>query len=144
MKLAHFVGMAAAAATLAGCMSMQRSYASLQGRCRDQQLTLYFDTGSDALTDAGRQLVDLASRRLRSCQVKELRLLGLSDPAGSPEANLLLSKRRADTVLDAFVRAGVPAPKYTLVARGEQGALAPNGAVEPVRRRVDVTVVAGR
>jgi outer membrane protein OmpA-like peptidoglycan-associated protein len=144
MKIQHFALMAVAATAIAGCATTKHGGYAGQGRCHDAQLTLYFDTGSDTLTDDGRKLVALSARRLQSCQVKELQLLGLSDPSGSPEANLQLSKRRADTVLDAFVRAGVPAPHYTLVAKGEQGAVAPNGAVEPVRRRVDVTVVVGR
>lgn len=112
--------------------------------CREQSLTLYFDSGSDALTDAGRQLVADTSKQLKSCTVEELRLVGLSDPAGTPKANLELSQRRADHVLDAFVRNGTPIPHYTLVARGDAGAVAPSGAVEPVHRRVDVTVVVGK
>ena len=43
--------------------------------CREQSLTLYFDSGSDALTDAGRQLVADTSKQLKSCTVKELRVI---------------------------------------------------------------------
>lgn len=144
MKVRHFAVMALAATALAGCTTMKHGFASRQSACRNERVTLYFDTASDGLTDDGRKLVELSARRLRSCKVKELQLLGLTDPAGSPEENLQLSKRRADNVLDAFVRAGVPAPHYTLVAAGAKGSVAPNGAVEPVRRRVDVTVVVAR
>jgi outer membrane protein OmpA-like peptidoglycan-associated protein len=150
MKLARssLIAVGISALALSGCTSVKKEYATLQGqgqgRCHDESLTLYFDTGSDALTDAGRQIVAVTSRRLKSCQVKELKLVGLSDPAGSPAANLELSQRRANTVLDAFVRDGTPVPKYTLVARGEAGAVAASGAVEPVHRRVDVTLVVGR
>ncbi len=129
---------------LAGCAEVQQRYAGLRSSCHDTSLTLYFDTGSDALTDAGSQLVAVTARRLRSCKVKELQLIGLADPAGSPANNLELSQRRADHVLDAFVRAGTPVPKYTLVARGDQGAVAANGVVEPLHRRVDVTLVVGK
>jgi outer membrane protein OmpA-like peptidoglycan-associated protein len=143
----RMVAVAAALAALAACNTMPKSHLSLGGgaasSCQEQSLTLYFDTNSDALTDAGRQLVDITSRKLKSCKVRELRLIGLSDPAGAAQANLELSQRRADHVLNAFVRAGVPIPHYTLVARGDAGAVAPNGAVEPVRRRVDVTLEVG-
>jgi outer membrane protein OmpA-like peptidoglycan-associated protein len=144
----RMVAAAAILVALAACKTTPKSHLSLGGgaarsACQEQSLTLYFDTGSDALTDTGRQLVDLTSRKLKSCKVKELRLVGLSDPAGAAETNLELSQRRADHVLDAFVRAGVPIPHYTLVARGDAGAVAPSGAVEPVRRRVDVTLEVG-
>jgi outer membrane protein OmpA-like peptidoglycan-associated protein len=144
---AHFIRIAAAGLTalaLAGCADLKHGHASLAGNCHEAQLTLYFDSDSAALTDAGRQLVDLTSKRLKSCPLKELRLVGLADPAGTPAANLALSQQRADTVLAAFVRSGAQVTHYTLVARGDAGAVAPSGAVEPVRRRVDVTVVPGR
>ena len=147
MRFARFGRMAAAGlviAALAGCAEVQQKYASLRSPCHDESLALYFDSGSDALTDAGSQLVGVTAKRLRSCKVKELRLIGLADPVGTPANNLELSQRRADHVLDAFVRAGTPVPKYTLVARGDQGAVAANGAVEPLHRRVDVTLVVGR
>jgi outer membrane protein OmpA-like peptidoglycan-associated protein len=147
--MAHFNFRRSAAAglaliSLAACAGLKHGPLNVAQRCHDESLTLYFDTASDALTDAGRQLVSLTARRLRSCQVRELKLVGLSDPAGSPDANLQLSERRANNVLDAFVRAGTQVPKYTLVARGDAGAVAASGAVEPVRRRVDVTLVVGR
>ena len=147
MTLTDFTRLAAAGLTiaaLAACKTAPPGFAGAQGRCHDESLTLYFDTDSAALTDAGRQLVGLASRRLHDCPVKELRLVGLADPAGTPAANLQLSQRRADTVLEAFVRSGTQVGHYTLVARGDQGAVTPSGAVEPVRRRVDVTAVVGR
>ena len=76
--------------------------------------------------------------------MRELSLVGLADPTGAPEANLALSQKRADNVLAAFVHAGLPVPKYTLVAAGDKGAVTPSGAVEPVRRQVDATVVVSR
>ena len=130
-----------AALVLAGCAGVQRVQRMVYSPCHDTSVSLYFDTGSDALTDAGRQIVQITSKRLRPCMVQELKLVGLADPAGSPATNLELSQRRANTVLDAFVRAGTPVPKYTLVAGGDKGAVTPSGVVEPVRRRVDVTLV---
>jgi outer membrane protein OmpA-like peptidoglycan-associated protein len=136
------VGLASGAALgLAGCESMKRVQQAVYSPCHETSVTLYFDTASDNLTDAGKQIVSLTSKRLRSCQVQELRLVGLTDPAGTPAANVELSQRRANNVLDAFVRAGTPVPHYTLVASGALGAVTPTGAVEPLRRRVDVTVV---
>ncbi len=128
---------------LAGCTTLHNRVA-VNSPCQNSTTTLYFESGSEALTDAGNQIVALTAKRLKGCDVRELRLVGLADPTGSPQVNLTLSQHRADNVLAAFVRAGLPVPKYTLVAAGQKGAVAANGAVEPVRRQVDVTVVVDR
>ena len=139
--------LAAAGAALIGlqaCSSVDRMRGWMGSPCHDTTVSLYFDTGSDAVPDLGLQIVGATAKRLRQCRVREIRLLGLADSSGSPEANLDLSKRRADHVLDAFVSAGLPVPKYTLTAAGDKGAVTAKGAIEPVRRRVDVTVAVGR
>ncbi len=129
---------------ITGCAQVQKvTHVALPG-CQNANLTLYFETNSDTLTDAGRQIVSVTAKRLKSCKVTELKLVGLTDPVGSPASNIELSQRRADHVLEAFVREGVPAPKYSLSAEGDKGAVHPSGAVEPVRRRVDVTVVVSK
>ena len=107
-------------------------------------MTLYFERGSEALTEAGLQIVALTATHLQGCHVRELRLVGLADPTGSPQINLPLSTHRADEVLAAFVRDGLPVPKYAVVGLGAQGAVTADGAVEPLRRQVDVTVVIDR
>ena len=135
---------ATAACALAGCESLHNAQRSINSPCRDTKLTLYFEPSSETLTDAGRQIVELTARRLRGCSVKELSLLGLADPTGSSAVNLTLSQHRADNVLESFVKAGLPVPKYTLVAAGDKGAVTAGGAVVPVRRQVDVTVVIAR
>jgi outer membrane protein OmpA-like peptidoglycan-associated protein len=133
------------AMALGACSSMQKVQSWAGGSpCRDTTVTLYFETGSDAVSDVGGQIIGVTASRLKRCRVTEITLLGLADPSGSPQSNLDLSKRRADHVLDAFVHAGLPVPKYTLVAAGANGAVDAAGAVEPVRRRVDVTVKINR
>jgi len=130
-------------AGLGGCAN-HRALVTTNSPCQNTTVTLYFESGSETLTDAGRQIVGLTAKRLQGCQVKELSLLGLADPTGSAQVNLTLSQHRADDVLAAFVHAGLPVPKYTLVAAGQKGAVTASGAIEPVRRQVDVTVVIDR
>ena len=140
-KVWIFAAAGAAAMTLGGCASVSHVRDMAMSPCRhDTTVTLYFDTGQDAVTDIGQQIVAATAKRLRACTVKEIRLLGLADASGAAQTNLDLSKRRADNVLHAFVVAGLPVPKYTLVAAGDKGAVTAQGAAEPVRRRVDVVV----
>jgi len=135
---------AAACALLTGCAGLHRGEPLAASPCRNTTLTLYFESGSETLTDAGRQVVALTAGRMKGCAVRELQLVGLADPTGSAQTNLTLSQHRADNVLEAFVRDGLPVPKYTLVAAGSKGAVTAGGAVEPVRRQVEVTVVVAR
>ena len=127
-------------AGLAGCATQHRVVATASP-CQNTTVTLYFESGSETLTSAGQQIVGLTAKRLQGCRVRELSLVGLADPSGSAQVNLALSQHRADNVLSAFVKAGLPVPKYTLLAAGQKGAVTASGAVEPVRRQVDVTVV---
>ena len=133
----------AVGAGLAGCNTTRPLLAS-SSPCQNTTVTLYFESGSEALTDAGKQIVGLTAKHLQGCKVRELSLVGLADPTGSAQVNLTLSQHRADNVLTAFVHAGLPVPKYNLVAAGQKGAMTSNGAVEPLRRQVDVTVVVDR
>lgn len=131
----------AGALVLSGCAGVQRV---TLGPCHSTTVSLYFETASDIVTPIGQEIVSATAKRLKNCQVRDLTLLGLADASGSPAANLDLSKRRADNVLNSFVKAGLPIPKYTLVAAGDKGAVNAAGETEPVRRRVDVTVVVGK
>ncbi len=133
----------AVGAGLAGCNTARPLVAS-SSPCQNTTVTLYFESGSEMLTDAGKQIVGLTAKHLQGCKVRELSLVGLADPTGSAQVNLTLSQHRADNVLTAFVHAGLPVPKYNLVAAGQKGAVTSNGAVEPLRRQVDVTVVVDR
>ena len=141
------VKLAAASAVvlaLAGCGSLQGVRHRGGDPCRETTVTLYFETGSDQVSAIGRQIIAATSNRLHLCPVRELRLLGLADPAGAPQANLELSERRAFNVRNAFERTGLAFEHFTIVAAGDRGAERPNGVVEPVRRRVDATLLMGK
>lgn len=137
------VSAAAAAMALGACSHMPLGHPKViqTNACSATTVSLYFEPGSDDVTKLGRQIIGEAAKQLRGCPVQELMLVGLADPAGSPENNLELSRRRAEHVRDAFLAAGLPVERFTLAAAGDVGAVRPSGAIEPVRRRVDVTVV---
>ena len=142
--LKRLIAAGAAAAALTACTTGPHFPEWAISPCHDTSVILYFDTDSDAVPDVGRQIVDITAKRLARCRIREIRLLGLADAGGEPAAKLDLSKRRADHVLDAFVQAGLAVPHYTLTAAGDKGAVSAKGAIEPMRRRVNVTVVVQR
>jgi outer membrane protein OmpA-like peptidoglycan-associated protein len=137
---------ALAAAALGGCSHMPMHHPKVleQSACNDTTVSLYFEPGSDAVAGIGRRIIAETAKRLKGCPVRELNLVGLADAGGTPEANLEISKRRAEHVRDAFIASGLPVERFTLSASGEEGAVRPSGVVEPVRRRVNVTVVMQR
>ena len=132
-----------AAGALAGCSSMGGGRAALvkaPPKCADQTVQIYFEPWSVEITPEGRSVIDTAAASLRSCHVRTVEVLGLADAAGSPQANLELSQRRALSVSSALAAAGLPAAEFKLAAAGQQGAVTPDGKTAPLRRRVDVTL----
>jgi OOP family OmpA-OmpF porin len=107
-------------------------------------------SGIDDLSTQGRAELDgLASRVLALPAIEIIHVIGHSDRIGSAAGNVTLSNKRAATVRNYLVQAGVPADRITAVGRGsvepvvecetEKGqalidCLAPN-------RRVEVKVV---
>ena len=145
MKLAALAMMSAAALTaLAGCSGTRRSFQNrfalvrAESICADQSFTIYFDEGSDGLTSQARQLIRETARQYQACAIRTVRVVGLADSTGTPEANLSLSQRRARRVAHALGLAHFPAPAFEVSAAGEQGATLSGGREEPVRRRAEV------
>ena len=109
-------------------------------RCVDQTVQIYFEPWSAELTREGRLVIDTAAQNLRGCNVAAVDVLGLADAEGAPGPNLALSKKRADAVSQALAAAGLPPAEFRVAAAGQAGAVTPEGAAAPLRRRVDVTL----
>jgi len=71
---------------------------------------------------------------------KPIRIEGHTDSRGNANANQILSQRRADSVRDALIAAGVASSRMTSVGLGEDNAVADNETEEgrAKNRRVDV------
>ncbi len=71
---------------------------------------------------------------------KPIRIEGHTDASGNPNANLALSRKRAEAVRDALVADGVDASRISVIGLGSERPLAPNDTAEgrSKNRRVDV------
>jgi peptidoglycan-associated lipoprotein len=109
-------------------------------RCVDQTVQIYFEPDSAEITKEGRAVLALAAKDSRGCRVAGVDVLGLADSAGAADANLELSKRRAQAVTEALTATGLPAAEFKVVAAGQAGATTSKGDVRPLRRRADVVL----
>ncbi|MDP3174645.1 MAG: OmpA family protein [Phenylobacterium sp.] len=142
MSQVHWTGAAtlALAIGLAGCATKEVRLVKQTPRCVDQTLEIYFEPDSAEVTPEGKAIVSQAATVAAGCAVDKVEVLGLADSVGAPEANLDLSKRRAQSVTAALADAGLPAAEFALAAAGQDGAVTASGDAQPLRRRVNVVL----
>jgi outer membrane protein OmpA-like peptidoglycan-associated protein len=127
-----------------GCASMKTGrdrIVKAPAHCADQTVQIYFEPESAEVTKEGRAVLKAAAAESRPpCRVASVDVLGLSDAVGAADANLELSKRRAQSVTAALTAAGLPAGEFRVGAAGQAGAVTADGKARPLRRRVDVVL----
>ncbi|USQ96215.1 OmpA family protein [Caulobacter sp. RL271] len=130
---------------LAGCAETQGPWRTLRKpvaaappTCGDFQSSVYFEQDSAALTREAKMVLSNAQDQARGCAVKSVRVIGLADAVGTSDANLALSRRRAQTVTEALAKVGFGKVDIDAAAVGDAGAVAASGAAAPLRRRADI------
>lgn len=101
---------------------------------------IQFVTGSAELTPKSKSTLDAVAAILNKTTSVKAEINGHTDTQGAAEANMTLSKRRADTVLNYLVSKGVAATRLTAKGWGETAPLVPNDTTEDARaqnRRVE-------
>lgn len=145
MRTAIVMGLTLAAG-LGGCSSMKTARDAIvrpSVTCRDVTIPIYFEPDAAELTPEGRRVISTQAAEAKRCRIDAVRVVGLADAAGDPAANLELSKARAASVTDALMKAGLPAAEFDLSAVGQAGSVTPDGKIQPVRRRADITLKLG-
>lgn len=145
MKTTKFITLGVAVLALAGCAQTQGPWRTLRKpvaaappSCADFQSSVYFEQDSAALTREAQMVLAGAKAQARGCAVSSVRVIGLADAVGTSEANLALSRRRAQTVTSALAKAGFGKVEIDMAAIGDAGAVASSGATAPLRRRADI------
>jgi peptidoglycan-associated lipoprotein len=143
LAIAASAGCSTSSTTTGSQPPSMRGAAALEAappRCETLQFPIYFQTGSNALTEPAKQMIQTSAGQAKRCRVSQVRVLGLADADGSAARNLELSKQRADVVAAALTAAGFPAPAFDVEAAGADGATSARGVADPVRRRTEVVV----
>ena len=104
-------------------------------------LSVFFDTGSAAVTPQAQGVLDQAARTYRDGKPIIMVVSGASDSTGSAAYNLRLSQQRADNVLQGLVARGIPVDRFQVLAKGETepAVPAPEGTAEARNRRVEIS-----
>jgi OOP family OmpA-OmpF porin len=101
---------------------------------------VFFDWDRADLTDRARQIIAEAAAASTRVSYTRIEVQGNADRSGTPQYNLGLSKRRAETVAAELVRRGVPRTAIDIQAFGDTRPLVPTaaGVREPQNRRVAI------
>jgi outer membrane protein OmpA-like peptidoglycan-associated protein len=103
---------------------------------------LHFESGLTELDPRSRGDLAAAIAAARDTPHADISVVGHADATGADAYNLALSLRRAETVRDALVAAGVSSDVIEITYHGANNPLvpAPRGVPEPRNRRVEVTI----
>jgi len=104
---------------------------------------VFFDWDRSNLSSQAMNTIQQAATAYKTRGAARITSTGHTDTSGSPEYNMALSLRRANTVKDALVKEGVPATAITTTGVGEAGLLVKtaDGVREPQNRRVEIVVM---
>ena len=107
-----------------------------------RHFTLFFRFESDELTDESRALLPEVLQSVRSQLVPDVTIVGHTDTTGAPAANFELGQKRANSVRNLLIEAGLDASSIEVTSHGEADPLIPTAddTFEPRNRRVEVSV----
>lgn len=101
---------------------------------------VFFDWDKALLTPEARKIIGDAVAAAKKSGAAQAMVVGFTDRSGSPEYNLRLSVRRAESVRAEMVRLGFPAGGIKIEGRGEADPLVPtpDGVREAQNRRASI------
>jgi outer membrane protein OmpA-like peptidoglycan-associated protein len=107
-----------------------------------RHFVLYFRFESDELTDESRALVPEILKTVQATPVPDVAVVGHTDTTGAPDANFKLGLKRATTVRDLLVKAGLDPSFIEVTSHGKADLLIQTAdeTLEPRNRRVEIAV----
>ena len=127
--------------------NLEQELETLEARDTDRGLVLtlgdvLFDTGQAALKTGALTTLDRLVQFMGDYPERSVRIEGHTDSAGSDEANLQLSQRRADAVRQALISRGIDAGRVSATGYGETRPIAGNdtAAGRQQNRRIEIVL----
>jgi len=102
-----------------------------------------FDTAGHTLTPDAKKRLDVVAHALGEYSERNIAIAGYTDNAGPEEANLALSRKRADSVKIYLISKGVASQRLASEGRGESNPVASNDTPQgkASNRRVEITLL---
>lgn len=92
-----------------------------------KRISVYFPTGSSTLDENSKYILDDAASLAQTFGSTKMRVAGNTDNTGGRSANVALSKKRAESVVDYMVQKhGFPRDKFIVVGNGPSKPVADN------------------
>jgi outer membrane protein OmpA-like peptidoglycan-associated protein len=109
---------------------------------RPAKFTLYFESGTDELTEASKVDLQRVLEEIKQRPVPDIAVIGHTDTVGDMLTNDALSAQRATTVKTFLIAIGVGADRIDVAGRGEREPIIPtaDNVDEPLNRRVEINV----
>jgi outer membrane protein OmpA-like peptidoglycan-associated protein len=85
-----------------------------------------FDSGDASLKAAANGSLKEVAKVIRQRPQASVVIRGYTDSVGSEQANLALSKQRAESVRDWLAKSGIPAKQFSVLGMGAKDPVAPN------------------
>jgi OmpA-OmpF porin, OOP family len=104
-------------------------------------LDIKFELNSATLTGQGKDQIKELAQAINSEDLAKYYFLieGHTDSSGRPQHNMVLSRRRAETVKDYLISVyGVPKKRLHVVGRGQNDPISGSAPIDPANRRVEV------
>lgn len=102
---------------------------------------LYFDTGRATLAAQSNASLDQAALLLQQQPSLSLRVVGHTDSTGNAEANMALSRQRAEAVRGALIARGIAAARLSAQGAGSSAPVASNATADGRARNRRVELV---
>ena len=104
--------------------------------------TIQFETGKAVIDPDSAGLLDRLIEAVLRCPASQIEIAGHTDSNGEKEANLALSMRRAQSVADYFIKAGIPKERISATGFGSERPVASNDTEEgkAQNRRIEFVV----
>ncbi|WP_229599764.1 OmpA family protein [Runella slithyformis] len=100
---------------------------------------IYFETGKADLQDKSRTELNKLIDELKLQPTLRIEIAGHTDDVGDSKQNQILSQKRAQSVVDYLISAGVPRERIRAIGFGESKPIAPNTSEEnrQLNRRIE-------
>jgi outer membrane protein OmpA-like peptidoglycan-associated protein len=104
---------------------------------------LLFEFNDYNISDQAKTKISHLSTQLLKFNLQKLKVIGHTDNVGSPEYNLKLSQKRAETIKDLFLTQGYQPENILIIGRGETQPLSDNNTEEhrSMNRRVNIIII---